>query len=586
MRKLSTELIKSGSFVGSFTGSFSGSINFSATASYALTSSVTSYSDYAVSSSYSVFADSSTSSSNAITASYAVNAQARIITGSGVLTTDAFDDVSVQNSYNNIVTAFKSQEGEGLSRYDLINGFIDDFNDDLGIFKSSSFFLYPSGSYGSKGYFTNQLPLGDFYFVYTDLLLHFSGSSNTTSSFDSSPASSSLFYFGDAVVTSSQYKFNSSSLSVNGSGYITSSALNLGSNYTIEFWAKSNVSSFVPSKNIFSFGNAGFFSQDSSNSVLWSLLPSSVTVSNINDWNHYAFTRTNNTIRFYLNGQLQLSGSNSSSVSNEVLNLGRSIDGGPTTYWSGFLDEVRVTADVSRYQSTSFVTQSIQFYDNLGSDPTGSAFSSSLFTDYKLCNSNVENVSVVILAEPISSSFSLNNNFNLYITKDSGSTYYSSALSSGSFYSSSIQIYTSTLNLAYLTASNFIGIAISSSVSPVKLYGVGVVSNKSLRRTTLATSGLVGINFITASSNGVSSSYNVGDTTYDVSNTMVFLSGSSMIPYKDFTLTDGNLSLTSVPDSNQKISLFKFTSLVAESTSNYTKKYNSYQQWIGKKFIS
>ena len=137
MRKLSTELIKSGSFVGSFTGSFSGSINFSATASYALTSSVTSYSDYAVSSSYSVFADSSTSSSNAITASYAVNAQARIITGSGVLTTDAFDDVSVQNSYNNIVTAFKSQEGEGLSRYDLINGFIDDFNDDLGIFKSS-----------------------------------------------------------------------------------------------------------------------------------------------------------------------------------------------------------------------------------------------------------------------------------------------------------------------------------------------------------------------------------------------------------------------------------------------------------------
>ncbi len=568
MRKLSTELIKSGSFLGSFTGSFSGSIDYSITASYALTSSVTSYADYAVSSSYTTFALSSLSSSNSITASYAANAQARIITGSGVLTTDSFDDVSVQNSYNNIVTAFKSQEGEGLSRYDLINGFIDDFNNDLGIFKSSSFFFYPSGSYGSKGYFTNELPLGDLYFIYTDLLLHFSGSNNTTSSFDSSARSSSLFYFGDAVVTSSQYKFNSSSLSVNGNGFITSSALNLGSDYTVEFWARSTVSSFVPSKNIFSLGNAGIFSQDSSNSVLWSLLPSSVNVPSINNWNHYAFTRTNNIIRFYLNGQLQLSGSNSSSVSNEILNLGRASTGGGTTYWSGFIDEFRVTGDVSRYQSNSFTTQSIEFYDNIGSDPTGSAFSSSLFTDYKLCNTNVENVSVVILAEPVTSSFNLNNNFNLYITKDSGSTYYGSVLSSGSFYSSSIQIYTSTLNLSYLTASNFIGIAISSSVSPVRIYGVGVVSNKSLRRTTLATTGLVGINFTTASSNGVSSSYNIGDTTYDISNTMVFLSGSSMIPYKDFTLTDGQLALTSVPDTNQKISLFKFTSLVAESNPN------------------
>jgi hypothetical protein len=139
-----------------------------------------------------------------------------------------------------------------------------------------------------------------------------------------------------------------------------------------------------------------------------------------------------------------------------------------------------------------------------------------------------------------------------------------------------------------------------------KIYGIGVVSNKSLRKTTLATSGLVGINVTTASSNGLSSSYNIGDTTYDVSNTMVFLSGSSMIPYKDFTLTDGQLALTSVPASNQKISLFKFTSLAAESnpntsvidiqnidvgisqsvftfesTSKYTKKYYSYKQWIG-----
>ena len=146
MRKLSTDLIKSGSFLGSFTGSFSGSVIGNAN-----TSDTASFSNLSF---------TSISSSFALSSSYAPNLGVGIVTGSGVLTTNAFDDINVQNTYNTIITALKAQEGSGLSRYNVINGFIDDFNDSSGIFNSSSFFFSSSGDYGSKGYFTSQPPAG------------------------------------------------------------------------------------------------------------------------------------------------------------------------------------------------------------------------------------------------------------------------------------------------------------------------------------------------------------------------------------------------------------------------------------------
>jgi len=569
VRKLSTDLIKSGSFQGTFTGSISGSFtgnaNTATSASYSLTSSL---SNNSISSSFSNVSFTSVSSSYAFSSSYAANAVARIVTGSGVLVTQVFDDVTSKNVYNNIITTFKSQENEALSRYNLIDGFIDDFADSSGIFTSSSFFFRPSGSYGSKGYFTNELPLGDLYYNDNLLLMHFSGSNNSTASFDSSRFNAPIGWFGDAKITSSEYKFGSSSLSVSGNGYITSSNLSLGTDYTIEFWAKSTVSSFVFSKNLFYLGNAGTFSQLSSNTVSWDLIPSTITVPNINTWNHYAFTRKNNIANLYLNGVLQASASNSSSVSNSTLYIGRGSSATAATYWNGFYDEFRVTANTARYSGSSFATQSIQFYDNLGSDPTGSAYSSSLILNYQSCSSDIQNVNVVVLAEPLSSSFSLNNNFNLYVSKDSGSAYYSSSMVYGSVYSSSILIYTSTLNLSQYGTSSVLAVGLSSSVSPIRIYGVGVVSTNSNRNNILATSGLVGINYSSLSGNGVSSSFNLSDSSFNSANTIVFLTGSVLSPTTDFNLSDGNLSLTNPVPNNQKVSLFKFTSLSAESNPN------------------
>jgi hypothetical protein len=583
VRKLSTDLIKSGSFQGTFTGSFTGSItgnaNTSNTASYALISNL---SNTSVTASYALISNlsntsntasisnlslTSISSSFALSSSYAENAAVRIVTGSGVLVTNTFDDVSSKNVYNNIITTFKSQENESLSRYNLIDGFIDDFTDSTGIFESSSFFFRPSGSYGSKGYFTNELPLGDFYYNDNLLLMHFSGSNDSTSSFDSGRLNTTVGWFGDAKITSSEYKFDSS-LFVGGTGYITASNLSLGTDYTIEFWAKSTVSSYLYTKVLFNLGNAGTFSQVTANTVSWNLVPSTITVPNINNWNHYAFTRKNNIANIFLNGVLQTSSSNSSSVSNSTLYVGRGISPSTLTYWNGFYDEFRITANTARYNGPSFATQSIEFYNNLGSDPTGSAYSSSLILNYQSCSTNIQNVNVVVLAEPLSSSFSLNNNFNLYVSKDSGSTYYGSPLVYGSVYSSSILIYTSTLDLSSYGTDSVLALGISSSVSPLRIYGVGVVSTTSNKNNILATSGLVGINYSSLSGNGLSSSYNVSDSSFNSSNTIVFLTGSVLSPVTDFSLSDGNLVLSNPVPNNQKVSLLKFTSLLSESNPN------------------
>ena len=70
MRKLSTDLIKSGSFTGSFSGSITGTINsssFASTASYVLNSfSLTTGSTYPITSSW---------SSNSISSSYSLTAK-------------------------------------------------------------------------------------------------------------------------------------------------------------------------------------------------------------------------------------------------------------------------------------------------------------------------------------------------------------------------------------------------------------------------------------------------------------------------------------------------------------------------------
>ena len=357
MRKLSTDLIKSGSFLGSFTGSLLGVSSNAVSSSYAVTAS---YIDFIVSSSNSntsSYSITAVSSSYSLTSSYISNIPITIITGSGIVTTDAFDDINVQSTYNTIITTLKSQEGEGLSRYDVINGFIDDFNDSSGIFKSSSFFFSSSGDYGSKGYFTNQ--------------------------------------------------------------------------------------------------------------------PS-----------------------------------------------------------------------------------------------VGPVLSSSLFTDYVNCDLDVENVTVIVLAEPLSASFSLNNNFKLFVTRDSGSSYFESTLATGSVYSSSINVYKTNKTFPIGSLGSVIGVSFSSSVSPVRIYAVGVVGSKSLRNTTLPTVGQVGISYLTSSGNGISSSFIVSDSTFNNTNTLVFVSGSSLVSNVDFNINDGNLSFTVPPPTNQKISLVKFTSLAAESNPN------------------
>lgn len=357
MRKLSTDLIKSGSFLGSFTGSLLGLASNAVSSSYAVTAS---YVDFIITSSNSntsSYSITAVSSSYSLTSSYISNIPISIITGSGVLTTNAFDDINVQSTYNTIITTLKAQEGEGLSRYNIINGFVDDFNDSSGIFKSSSFFFNSDGTYGSKGYFTSQ-------------------------------------------------------------------------------------------------------------------------------------------------------------------------------------------------------------------PPVGSVVSSSLFTNFVQCDLDVENVTAIVLAEPLSASFSLNNNFKLFVTRDSGSSYFESTLATGSVYSSSINVYKTNKTFPIGTSGSIIGISFSSSVSPVRIYAVGVVGNKSLRNTTLPTVGQVGISYITSSGNGISSSFIISDSTFNNTNTLVFVSGSSLVSDVDFDINDGNLSFTVPPPTNQKISLVKFTSLAAESNPN------------------
>ncbi len=237
----------------------------------------------------------------------------------------------------------------------------------------------------------NSIP-GDLNISSCSLLMHFSGSNNSTTFIDSSPNNFVITASGNVKITSSISKFESRSGFFDGTGdnllinYNT--AFNLSGDFTIEVWFypvslnDSYILNFAGGLNIawasyalYVNANGVHFVGSSTNSGYdigsEGLGAGTIGALTLNTWSHIAVTRQGNVYRGFINGvqgytqTLALTPYNPNARGLSIGgNYANTWGGTPVSSINGYLDELRITKGVARY-TAGFVTQSIEFPNQL-----------------------------------------------------------------------------------------------------------------------------------------------------------------------------------------------------------------------------
>ena len=194
----------------------------------------------------------------------------------------------------------------------------------------------------------------------TQLLLNYTNGGITDAT-----AKNVLETVGNASISTTQSKFGGSSMAFDGNAdallapSIPINALGTG-DFTIETWIRW---SFVPNSGatysyFFAIGGntvngMGLYVQNGK-IKLWNtaeILAGSTTLS-ADTWYHVALVRSSGTVKLYLNGTQDGTVSMSSNLTGGVVNLGYWYNISDTNYFSGYIDDLRITRGYARYTAT------------------------------------------------------------------------------------------------------------------------------------------------------------------------------------------------------------------------------------------
>lgn len=219
----------------------------------------------------------------------------------------------------------------------------------------------------------------DQYYNNTVLLLK-ADTGNSGSLIDGSPLNLNVALSGNATVSSTQYKYGSSSISFDGNGdYVivpSNADLNFGTgSFTIEMWIRptgglangTQKALFGKRANnsIYKWMNAFLTYNSTTNkyalgfyvsfdSATWAIANANIDnySINANTWTHLAFIRNGNNWHAYVNGVCYYVAYNTGTVSfdNSALGIGSNAAASPgTSGFLGYIDDIRITKGVARY---------------------------------------------------------------------------------------------------------------------------------------------------------------------------------------------------------------------------------------------
>ena len=206
---------------------------------------------------------------------------------------------------------------------------------------------------------------------YTKLLLHMDGSNASTVFTDNSTFARTVTAFGGAAITTGQSVFGSASATFNGtSTYLTlpaSTDWDFGTgDFTIDFWVRRNGAQNYGglitntyngqalehgwSVIIYPTNNKVEFASGASGTYVPDITSSTALTDNT--WTHVAIVRHGNTLKMYLggveNGSKDVTGLVYDS-SGDVLIIGRYFVARSDYYFSGNIDEARISKGIARW---------------------------------------------------------------------------------------------------------------------------------------------------------------------------------------------------------------------------------------------
>lgn len=222
---------------------------------------------------------------------------------------------------------------------------------------------------------------GDIYYANVSALLHFDGTNGSTTITDNSSTPKTFTCNGNAALSTTQSKFGGASIALDGTGDYVSSANNSaynilsGGDYTLEafIYPTAHGSTAQGAKIITidnSSGNAGIWFLVAQNGTglkisYPGLADVTLTVSvPLNAWSHVVAGRSGTQHYIGFNGTVSnVSLSNRTSDTSAGCWIGASQSTSPG-YFTGYIDEVRITKGMSRYSSGSYTVPTAAYPNN------------------------------------------------------------------------------------------------------------------------------------------------------------------------------------------------------------------------------
>jgi hypothetical protein len=179
---------------------------------------------------------------------------------------------------------------------------------------------------------------------------------------------------GNAQISTAQSKFGGSSMYFDGTGdYVASASsplLALGTgNLTVEFWFRASsvgTNQRIVQNTVGGFDSTSYILRINGSSKLevafaYPDVSASSTTTIANDtWYHVAMVRNGTSVKVYLNGVEEMSGTSSGNMSNQYAYVGGYYNVGPAEYFTGYVQDVRITKGIARY-TTAFTPPTTAF---------------------------------------------------------------------------------------------------------------------------------------------------------------------------------------------------------------------------------
>jgi hypothetical protein len=372
----------------------------------------------------------------------------------------------ISTIYNVMLLAFYRAIDQSKTIFNLVNGFIDEYEDESGIDTAAS----TNESYNSTDDYYS--PISAEIDSYTKLLLHLDN--NVTDS-ETTPK---IVTNNGVTFSSSIKKIGSYSGYFNGSSYLSaadSTDWEFGTgDFTLDCWFyctdttgyKSILSHYYNTSGSTGWilvvlnGNLGFWSFDLAVSM------GNITAVSASTWYHVAVVRNSGTVKVYLNGILQATQvvTWNDSDNNQQLLVGKYSDIWSDGNFIGYIDEVRISKGIARWTS-NFTPPSVSY---------GSLENMTLISNAQNAADVPTSARIVLFEEDVDA-ITLNTDLKAYISRDGGTTFTQVTLTNEGYYATSKNILAGLVDISSQPSGDDVKYKIETlNLKNLKLHGTGI----------------------------------------------------------------------------------------------------------------